>query len=124
MPLPVWTPPVPDTRKNEQPAPAHDRKNPHHRSSGEIDTGLKYRCDNTLASEKVLYVGHAIAAVAASDPHTAEQAARLIDVEYEVLPAVTDVLDAAREDAPLLHEDMRTRSLAGTSEPHTKNQES
>jgi len=83
---------------------------------GEVDTGLKYSCDNTLASDKVLYVGHPIAAVAASDPHTAEQAARLIDVKYEVLPAVMDVLEAMREDAPLLHEDMHTRSLAGTSE--------
>jgi xanthine dehydrogenase molybdenum-binding subunit len=83
---------------------------------GQGDTGLKYLCDNTLASDKVLYVGHAIAAVAASDAHTAEQAARLIDVEYEVLPAVMDILDAMREDAPLLHENLRTRSLAGTSE--------
>jgi xanthine dehydrogenase molybdenum-binding subunit len=84
--------------------------------AGEGDTGLQHRCDNTLARDKVLYVGHPIAAVAASDPHTAEQAARLIDVEYELLPAVMDVLDAMREDAPLLHENMRTRSLAGTSE--------
>ncbi len=84
--------------------------------SGEVDTGLKYQCDNTLAGDKVLYVGHPIAAVAASDPHTAEQAARLIDVEYEVLPAVMDVLEAMREDAPLLHENLRTRSLAGVSE--------
>ena len=84
--------------------------------AGEGDTGLQHRCDNTLASDKVLYVGHPIAAVAASDPHTAEQAARLIDVEYELLPAVMDVLDAMREDAPLLHENMRTRSLAGSSE--------
>jgi xanthine dehydrogenase molybdenum-binding subunit len=85
-------------------------------ASGEGDTDLRYRCDNTLASDKVLYVGHAIAAVAARDPHTAEQAARLIDVEYEVLAAVLDVLDAAQKDAPLLHENMRTWSLAGTSE--------
>ena len=83
---------------------------------GEVDTGLKYRCDNTLASDKVLYAGHPIAAVAASDPHTAEEAVRLIEVEYELLPAVMDVLDAMREDAPLLHEELRTRSLAGTSE--------
>jgi xanthine dehydrogenase molybdenum-binding subunit len=85
-------------------------------ASGGVDTGLKYSCDNTLASDKVLYVGHPIAAVAAGDPHTAEQAARLIHVEYEVLPAVMDVLEAMREDAPLLHEELHTRSLAGTSE--------
>jgi len=73
-----------------------------------------YLCDNTLASDKVLYVGHAVAAVAASTPHIAEQALALIDVDYEVLPAVVDVLEATRDSAPILHEEMRTRSLAGS----------
>src|SRR5512145_1575835 len=41
--------------------------------------------DNTLASDKVLYVGHPIAAVAAQTQHLAEQALELITVEYEVL---------------------------------------
>jgi xanthine dehydrogenase molybdenum-binding subunit len=71
--------------------------------------------DNTLAGGKVLYVGHPIAAVAASAPHIAEQAAGLIEVEYDILPAVVDVLEATQEDAPLLHEHMSTRSLAGMS---------
>jgi xanthine dehydrogenase molybdenum-binding subunit len=79
--------------------------------------GLQFLCDNTLASDKVLYVGHAVAAVAADTPHVAAQALQLIDVDYEVLPAVTDVLEATQPSAPLLHENMRTRSLAGTSEP-------
>jgi xanthine dehydrogenase molybdenum-binding subunit len=81
----------------------------------ESDVNLKYLCDNTLASDKVLYVGHAVAAVAASTPHIAAQALQLIDVDYEVLPAVTDVLEAAQASAPLLHENLRTRSLAGVS---------
>ncbi len=72
--------------------------------------------DNTLAGDKVLYVGHPIAAVAASTPHIAEQATQLIEVEYEVLPAVVDVMEAIQDSAPLLHEDMRTRSLAGVSQ--------
>ena len=80
-----------------------------------VREGINHTRDNILASDKVLYVGHPIAAVAASDPHIAEQAVTLIDVEYEVLPAVVDVLDAAQEGAPLLHEQMTTRSLAGTS---------
>ena len=79
------------------------------------DTERQHALDNTLARDKVLYVGHPVAAVAASDNHLAEQAARLIEVEYEVLPAVVDVLEAARPGAPLLHEGMTTRSLAGTS---------
>ena len=77
---------------------------------------LKYRYDNTLASDKVLYVGHAIAAVAARTSQIAEQATRLIEVDYEVLPAVVDVLEAIQDDAPLLHETMRTRSLAGQAQ--------
>jgi CO/xanthine dehydrogenase Mo-binding subunit len=83
---------------------------------GEVSTSFKYLCDNALASDKVLYQGHAVAAVAATTPNIAEQALELIDVDYEILPAVVDVLEAAREGAPLLHEDLHTRSLAGTSE--------
>ena len=81
----------------------------------ESNVDRQYLCDNTLASDKVLYVGHAVAAVAASTPHIAALALQLIDVDYEVLPAVTDVLEAAQAGALLLHESMRTRSLAGTS---------
>jgi CO/xanthine dehydrogenase Mo-binding subunit len=78
------------------------------------DAGRQRALDNTLASDKVLYVGHPVAAVAASEAQIAEQAARLIEVEYEILPAVVDVLEAAQPGAPLLHEEMTTRSLAGT----------
>jgi len=82
-------------------------------SEGTVD--FKYRCDNTLASDKVLYVGHPVAAVAARTPLIAEQAFHLIAVEYEVLPPVVDVMRAAQDGAPLLHEALRTRSLAGIS---------
>ncbi len=77
------------------------------------DAGYQYARDNTLAGDKVLYVGHAVAAVAARTLTLAEEAARLIEVRYDVLPAVTDVLAAMREDAPILHNEMRTHSLAG-----------
>ena len=53
--------------------------------------------DSTLSSDKVLYVGDPIAAVAANTPHIAEQATQLIEVEYEVLPAVIDVMEADEE---------------------------
>src|SRR4051812_23778153 len=66
---------------------------------------------NCLARGKVLYHGHAVAAVAAANPHAAEEAARKIKVEYEVLPAVTWVLDAMKDDAPLLHDDLRTDEM-------------
>ncbi len=75
---------------------------------GEVNINFKFLCDNNLASDKVLYVGHAVAAVAASSPHIAEEACQLIDVDYEVLPPVMDVLAATRPGAALLHEAMVT----------------
>jgi CO/xanthine dehydrogenase Mo-binding subunit len=69
--------------------------------------------DNYLASDKVLYCGHPIAAVAAIDPWLAEDALKLIDVKYEVLPPVLDPLDAIQKTSPLLHEGTLTQSLGG-----------
>jgi len=56
-----------------------------------------------LAQDRVRYIGEKVAAVAAVDRDTVEQALDLIDVEYEPLPAVFDPLEAMRADAPLLH---------------------
>jgi CO/xanthine dehydrogenase Mo-binding subunit len=56
-----------------------------------------------LADERVRFVGERVAAVAAEDRDAAEEALGLIDVEYEELPAVLDLLQAVREDAPILH---------------------
>ncbi|WP_322795586.1 xanthine dehydrogenase family protein molybdopterin-binding subunit [Tepidiforma sp.] len=78
---------------------------------GESAVNVKEVSENILASEKVLYRGHAVAAVAATSPHIAEEALDAIRVDYEVLPPVLDVLDAMREDAPLLDENRRTRTL-------------
>jgi xanthine dehydrogenase molybdenum-binding subunit len=80
---------------------------------GEGAVNLKELSDNVLASEKVLYRGHAVAAVAASSPHIAEEALGLIKVEYEVLTPVLDVRDAMREDAPLLKETRFTKEMPG-----------
>ena len=66
---------------------------------------------NIMAREKVLYEGHAVAAVAATSNSIAEEACALIKVEYEVLPHVIDVDEAMAEDAPLLFEDMITRGV-------------
>ena len=60
--------------------------------------------ENILARDKVLYKGHPIAAVAAVNAHVAEEALALIDVEYEVLPSVSTVMEALKPDAPALHE--------------------
>ncbi|MDP6346291.1 MAG: molybdopterin-dependent oxidoreductase, partial [Alphaproteobacteria bacterium] len=66
---------------------------------------------NIMAREKALYEGHTVAAVAATSASIAEQALALIEVDYEVLPHVIDVLEAMAPDAPLLHEDMITRGV-------------
>jgi CO/xanthine dehydrogenase Mo-binding subunit len=64
-----------------------------------------------MAREKALFSGHPVAAVAATDPYIAEQAAALIKVEYEVLPWVKDLDDAIRPGATLIHEDLYTHTL-------------
>ena len=66
---------------------------------------------NIMAREKVLYEGHAVAAVAAISASIADRALALVDVDYEVLPHVIDVEEAMAEDAPLLFEDMFTRGV-------------
>ena len=83
---------------------------------GEGAVNLKYLCDNVLASDKVLYKGHAVAAVAATNPHIAEEACKRIDIEYEVLPPVLEVRQAMAPDAPLLHEDLKTSSMGETAD--------
>ena len=72
---------------------------------------LKYLSNNVLAGDKVLYKGHAVAAVAAENPHDAEEALKLIQVEYEVLPPVTTAEEAMAPGAPILHEHMTAPSL-------------
>ncbi|HEV8034089.1 xanthine dehydrogenase family protein molybdopterin-binding subunit, partial [Yoonia sp.] len=59
---------------------------------------------NCLARDKALYDGHAVAAVAATSKAIAKQAIRLIKVEYEPLPHVTDVDAAMKPDAPVVQE--------------------
>jgi xanthine dehydrogenase molybdenum-binding subunit len=75
---------------------------------GEGPMRLRYLRGNILAGDKALYKGHAIAAVAATSRHVAEEAAGLIEVDYEVLPCTLTVDDAMRDGAPLLHDDLRT----------------
>jgi carbon-monoxide dehydrogenase large subunit len=57
-----------------------------------------------LAVDKVRFVGEAVAAVAAVDRYTAEDAVALIDVEYAPLPTVTDPFEAMKPGAAVVHE--------------------
>ena len=79
---------------------------------GSMKINLGFLSGNVMARGKVLYEGHAVAAVCASDPHIAEDALELIEVEYEELPAVLDVGDAMLESAPLVDEELHTREMA------------
>ena len=75
--------------------------------------------EHVMARNKALYKGHAVAAVAAASRHIAEQAVRLIEVDYEVLPTALTLHDAVKDDAPVLHDTLTTlfrMDLLGQSE--------
>jgi len=71
---------------------------------GELSVNIRDVIRNILAREKALYDGHAVAAVAATSASIARKALKLIEVDYEVLPHVIDVLDAMAPDAPVIHD--------------------
>ncbi|HEX4884435.1 MAG TPA: xanthine dehydrogenase family protein molybdopterin-binding subunit [Casimicrobiaceae bacterium] len=58
-----------------------------------------------LAKGKVRHVGDTVALVIAETPHEAKDAAELIDVDYEVLPAVVNCVDALKPEAPQVHDE-------------------
>ncbi len=74
--------------------------------------------DNCLAGAKALYDGHAVAAVAASSNHIAKKALKAIKVDYEVLDHVTDVDEAIKPGAPVLHEGGGNESVPEGSSPN------
>src|SRR4029079_16584677 len=69
---------------------------------------LAHLASNCLAKNKALYRGHAVAAVAATNPHLAEEAAKRIKVEYEVLPRVTALADGMEPHTPILPHELST----------------
>lgn len=86
---------------------------------GELAMNPHYMSMNFLAHDKVLYDGHAVAAVAATSPHIAEEAVKLIKVDYEVLPHVLDAQEAMKETAPILHTELRTSGSPEKSDKPT-----
>tara|TARA_B100000214_G_scaffold375547_1_gene362554 strand:- start:1112 stop:3379 length:2268 start_codon:yes stop_codon:yes gene_type:complete len=73
---------------------------------GEGSVNFKWASEKLMANNKVIYKGQPVAAIAAIDRHVAEEAARKIFVEYEVLDSVTNVVDAMKENAPIILEDL------------------
>ncbi len=75
----------------------------------------------SLAKDRVRHVGEEIAAVAAVDARTAEEALQHIEVDYEILPAVFDAEEAMQPDAPEIHPphpklQVPFRNIAGKTE--------
>ena len=66
-----------------------------------------------VLDKKVRYVGDAVALVAATSEQIAEEALRLIEVEYEVLRAVFDIDSALKPGAPLLYEELHSNIIPG-----------
>jgi xanthine dehydrogenase molybdenum-binding subunit len=72
-----------------------------------------YLSQEVLARDRVLFHGHAVAAVAATSSDIAEAALALIQVEYEPLPFVLDPVEAMRPDAVRVHDDLFTQAASG-----------
>ena len=84
--------------------------------TGEVEIGIQFLANLIMGRRKALFEGHPVAAVAATDIHIAEEAAKLVKVEYDVLPAVTDPIEAMSPQAPLLHEGLIATSLSGSAD--------
>jgi CO/xanthine dehydrogenase Mo-binding subunit len=92
---------------DDLPAPKHPPA-----GVGTAHVNFKELAENVIARDKVLYHGHAVAAVAATSIETARQACELIEVEYEVLTPVLDLDSALADGAPVLHPD-HDRAVGG-----------
>ena len=84
--------------------------------AGEMPVNYRDVVRNLLAREKVLYDGHPVAAVAATSLSIANEALKLIEVEYEILPHVIDPVEASQSDAPVLHDFVFTEGVEPTPE--------
>ena len=82
--------------------------------AGELVVNYRDVVRNVMAREKVLYDGHAVAAVPATSLAVERQALKLIEVTYELLPHVIDPMEAAAPGAPLLHDFVFTEGVTPT----------
>jgi carbon-monoxide dehydrogenase large subunit len=71
-----------------------------------------------LARDRVRFIGEKVAVVAAVDPDIAEEAVALIDVEYEDLPAIIDLVAAVEPGAPIVHDNPGAYEGAPAERPH------
>jgi xanthine dehydrogenase molybdenum-binding subunit len=85
---------------------------------GEEVTDVKFSSERVMARAKAIYKGHPVAAVAAVDINTAQEALKLIEVEYEPLRPMISLQDAMAADAEIIHDDLLGTHL-GEKVPHT-----
>ena len=85
---------------------------------GFVGVGRQLQDWPALAVDRVLMIGDRVAAVAAESKGAADEAARLVEVEYEELPLVT-VENALAPDAPILHPDPEGYTFLGPKRPQT-----
>ena len=71
--------------------------------------------DMYILDQKVRFVGDPVAAVAAETPRIASEAAKLVEAEYEVLPAVLDMHDAMTPGAPIIHDEPESYGIYDAS---------
>jgi xanthine dehydrogenase molybdenum-binding subunit len=78
---------------------------------GELGYDMWMVAQINLARHKVHWVGQPVAGIAAIDPHVAQAALALIEVDYEPLTPVLDIAAAMAPDAPILHEHVFTKGV-------------
>ena len=89
-----------------------------HLSSDRLSVGMpskayrQLRDRPILADKEVCHVGEPVAVVIADDRYIAEDAAALVEVDYDILPASADAEEAARPGSPLAHSDAEHNILA------------
>jgi CO/xanthine dehydrogenase Mo-binding subunit len=86
---------------------------------GEGVVNRRYQSNNILARDKVLYFGHAVAAVSATSLNVAKEALELIRVEYDALSPILDVRKAMESGSPILLDDLRTDDFGKKGETPT-----
>ena len=95
---------------------SEDFASPDGEVGGEAAGSASDLAKNVMATDKVLYHGHAVAAIAASTKEIADLALDAIVVEYDVLEPVLDIDEAMKDTAPLLDPDCYTQNLPEKAE--------
>ena len=80
--------------------------------------GVDLKDQLVFARDKVRYVGEPVGAIAAETEVIAREALKLVDVRYEILPAVFDAREAMKDTAPLIHEKLSEYTLGFDTKRH------